>query len=500
MSHYINALQNTLKTKLIGALMGPVRESQAYDERKFTHMLVFDWQVANGSELVHPLPFGMFAEISPENASVSRLRVQVAPGYFANAPVFNEVCSKQQGISEYICSATVCRKVVAIDAVLETGSTIWSCSIEPIDEVHGLRTTVKNPVLAVQAGSDWSEPLNQYLSTTTELVTAFVTPTVAVAGDVATYIYTVPVKCGWWLKRTETFSVSAIARDFRTNDRYYWPAILREVEFMDWQRRATADQENNGYDSAVDIFPRLYFNPEAYDGPTQTRVEISWSLTPQTVTELNPMRPDRLIYGAPFYNLNCPECLHPAWVLQCDIGSNDPNYLPNVGSGRTVPETNYVEWPDEIVGFDEQIPFKGGYLRTKKTFFPPEHLSGDAAHTPEWNSDIDPTVPSVQMEAPENITDVTFDVRANTDAAYTIGCTFKIATNSSFTNGVRYFRGIADGFDFIATITDCLPEGTYYATATFQYLAERYDEADNVIGYVSKFTPYATPVQVTTTA
>jgi len=500
MSHYINALQNTLRTKLIGTLMGPVRESQSYDERKFTHMLVFDWQVANGSELMHPLPFGMFAEITPENMSVARLRVQVAPGYFAtpSAPVFNEVCTKQQGISEYICSATVCRKVVAIGAELESGSTIWSCSIEPIDEVHGLRTTVKNPVLTAQSGSDWSEPLNQYLSTLSQLVTAFVTPTVAVAGDVATYIYTTPVKCGWWLKRTETFSVSAISREFDTNDRYYWPAILREVEFMDWQRRATREQENDGNDGAVDIFPRLYFNPEAYDGPSKTHVEISWSLTPQTITELNPMRPERIVYGAPFFNVNCPECLHAPWVFQCDIGSNDPNYMPNVGSGRTFPATNYTEWPESIVGFDEQIPFKGGFLRTKKTFYPPEHLEGEAANTPEWESTVDTTVKTATMEACEDVDDVSFVARANTDATVVANVTFRMSPVSDFSRDVVYAFGIADGLDYIATFAALNPDTTYYVTAFFGYWAERYDVDDNVIGYTYRITDWATPVSVDT--
>lgn len=498
MSNHINMLQNVLTTKLMGTLMGPVRQSQMFDERTFTHFDVFDWQVANGSQLEHPMPFGMFAEIAPENMSVSRLRIMCAPGYFANAPVFNEVCSRQQGISEYICSATVCHKVVAIDAAIETGSTIWSSSIEPIDEVHGMRTTIKNPVLSEQASSQWNEQLNQFLNTTEKLSATFASPELLVAGDVATYTYYISVKCGWWLKRVETFSVSVCTRNFYTTDNYYWPAILREVEFMDWQRRATADQENAGLAGGVDIFPRLYFNPEAYSGPTKTYIEITWSATAPTITDIEPMQPQRIYYGAPFFNLNVPECLHPLWVVQCDIGTSDPQYEENYGSGRTFPPTNFVEWPEGIVGNDDVIPFKGGFLRTKKTFYPPAH---NTDNTPEWLGGVDPETPTVTLTDPaEDITDTSFTVRATSDADTSMTMVFRVSTTSNYSNGVNYFTGTLDGLDWIASIMPLLPETTYYVSVQCGYLADRLDGLGNVVGQIYRWTAFTMPIEVETLA
>jgi len=335
------------------------------------------------------------------------------------------------------------------------------------------------------------------LNTTEKLSATYAAPALTLAGDLATYTYYVSLKCGWWLKRVETFSIAACARSFYTTDNYYWPAILREVEFMDWQRRATSDQENAGLSGGVDIFPRLFFNPEAYSGPTKTYIEIEWNASAATITEIEPMQPQRIYYGAPFYNANIPECLHPAWTFQCDIGSEDPTYEENYGSGRTFPPTNFVEWPENIVGNDEQIPFKGGYLRTKKTFYAPAH---NTDHTPEWETDVDPTVPTVTMLPGESITDTEFVARANTDAEIVTNVVFRVSTTSNFTNGVTYFYGFAESLDYIATIMPCLAETTYFVSAQVGYLAARLDGLGNTVGYVAKWTPFTAPVEVTTLA
>ena len=149
--------------------------------------------------------------------------------------------------------------------------------------------------------------------------------------------------------------------EYTTNDDHYWPPVLLELEFMDWERR----------DGGTDIYPRYEFEPDVYQGPCKTTVERSWSRNPQTIPAVVPMMPTPIPYGSPFFRLAVPSCLHWAVDAQCDIGSNDPIYSLNSGSLRTVDETNHVVWPGSIIGYDDQVPFRGGFLRVKKTIAAP---------------------------------------------------------------------------------------------------------------------------------
>lgn len=145
----INLIQNVLVGCLHGTLQGPPVFSQEFVDNLFTRMDVATWDVFNGATLQGPLPFGMFAEILPYNMSVSKLRVKLAPGY-PDAIAFSEVCVKAQQIDPHTKSATICRKIVPLNADVEAGPGIWESFITPIDDTHGLRTTVKDVVLFPQ--------------------------------------------------------------------------------------------------------------------------------------------------------------------------------------------------------------------------------------------------------------------------------------------------------------------------------------------------------------
>jgi len=103
MSFQINIAQNILTQQLVGTLMGPVMIGQTYVEGLLTTMTTMEWKVANGSQLTHPLPYGVFANIeNRHNMTQSYLVAHFAPGFFdtPSAPVFNEVCCKKQDIHE----------------------------------------------------------------------------------------------------------------------------------------------------------------------------------------------------------------------------------------------------------------------------------------------------------------------------------------------------------------------------------------------------------------
>lgn len=182
------------------------------------------------------------------------------------------------------------------------------------------------------------------------------------------------VSCEWYRFETSqvvagTFASGVVQiASYNSSEKFYWPAVLLDLaapdgylEFLDWDRN----------DGGVDIYPRVVFDKEAYNGPCKALIERSWSKSPQTLSTLNQMLPTPIIYGAPFFNLNVPDCLHGIVKVRCDIGTGDPTYAVNSGSERTVATTNYTDWPASIVAVDDQEPFRGGYLRTKVTIYKP---------------------------------------------------------------------------------------------------------------------------------
>jgi hypothetical protein len=154
---------------------------------------------------------------------------------------------------------------------------------------------------------------------------------------------------------------------YTTNDNFYWPPVLDTIEFMDWVRK----------EGGTDIFPRLEFKPEGYQGPTLTTITRTWKSTPFTIPVVAQMQPRRIYYACPFFTLNIPECLHGAVECVCDIGSGDATYTVNSGSLRTYAATTLsngaacTTWPATLTAFDDQEPFRGGYLRTTRVVTSP---------------------------------------------------------------------------------------------------------------------------------
>jgi hypothetical protein len=175
------------------------------------------------------------------------------------------------------------------------------------------------------------------------------------------------LSCGWYAVTQETVVAGVITDgivavdSFETNDNYFWPPVLESFLIKEWTRR----------DGGVDKYPFLRFEPDGYSGPCKTLVTRTWSKDAVSIPKVAQMLPTGVRYGAPFYNLNIPECLHVEFEVECDIGNNDPVYTANAGSTETFAATNYLVWPASIIAYDEQTPFRGGYLRTRREVFKP---------------------------------------------------------------------------------------------------------------------------------
>jgi hypothetical protein len=175
------------------------------------------------------------------------------------------------------------------------------------------------------------------------------------------------LSCEWYRFDTEQLVSGEIAGgvidigSYMASVNYEWPRVFSLLEFMDWDRR----------DGAVDIRPRVEFDPDGYNGPCHALISRSWSKNPQILIEPTQMLPTPVIYSAPLFSLQIPSCLHPAITAVCDTGNADPVYKQNVGSARTTPATNYTTWPDSVIASDDQEPYRGGYLRTLVTVYKP---------------------------------------------------------------------------------------------------------------------------------
>lgn len=153
---------------------------------------------------------------------------------------------------------------------------------------------------------------------------------------------------------------------FETTKNYYWPPVLQNadgVEFLNWARR----------DGSVEIHPRIVFARDGYNGPCKAVISRTWSKSPQVISALTQMLPTPINYSSPFFDLNVPECLHPAITAQCNIGTSDPVFSSNAGSARTTARTNHLSWPATIVAADDQEEHRGGYLRTQITIYQPSN-------------------------------------------------------------------------------------------------------------------------------
>ena len=172
----------------------------------------------------------------------------------------------------------------------------------------------------------------------------------------------------------DSAGLSVIAK-YETQERYVWPPVLNGVSGLG----DAVDNEQNGgivgytgklKDGGGESVVIPVYKRNRYDGPTKTQYEITWSKTKQTLTAINPMHPLPVVFSTPLARLQVQPTLHNAIDIAITTGTGHPKY--KFASSRfSYPATNYVDWPSEIVVSDTQEPNKGGYVRIKKTIFPP---------------------------------------------------------------------------------------------------------------------------------
>lgn len=153
-------------------------------------------------------------------------------------------------------------------------------------------------------------------------------------------------------------------RSYTTAIDYSWPGVLSDISVDTWERK----------DGGLQRYARPIYSKEAYRGPCKAVVTETFHVMAPVVTVPNVMLPMPIDLSTPMFSLNIGPTLHPAKTVVVANGTNDPEFVSTAGS-YTFPVTTPAAWPTSILASDEVRPFRGGYLRTQVTVYPPTYTA-----------------------------------------------------------------------------------------------------------------------------
>lgn len=149
-------------------------------------------------------------------------------------------------------------------------------------------------------------------------------------------------------------------RTYTTALDYLWPAVLSTLNIDPWPRK----------DGQIQCFVNPLNSKEEYRGPCKAEVVETFSKDAVTPALPSVMMPLSIHMSSPFMALSIGPTLHPGFGKSVTSGTNDPEY-EFYGANFTFPPTSPPDWPTSILASDEVRPFRGGFLRTRTTIFPP---------------------------------------------------------------------------------------------------------------------------------
>jgi hypothetical protein len=153
---------------------------------------------------------------------------------------------------------------------------------------------------------------------------------------------------------------STSGRSYYSTADHLWPAVLSTIQIDIWNR----------IEGGSDMFTIPIYAKEAYRGPCRAYVEERFYLSPPPMEAPKVMLPLPIDLQTPVFGLNIGPTLHTARGITLNTGTNHPVYEYSVGSWN-FPATTPTSWPSSVVASDECRPFRGGYIKTKVTVYPP---------------------------------------------------------------------------------------------------------------------------------
>jgi len=149
-------------------------------------------------------------------------------------------------------------------------------------------------------------------------------------------------------------------RSYYSTADHLWPAVLSTIQVDIWNRK----------EGGSDMISTPIFSKETYRGPCRAYVEERFYLTPPPMESPKVMQPLPIDLQTPVFGLNIGPTLHAARSVTLSTGTSHPVYEYTAGTWN-FQATTPTSWPSSLVASDECRPFRGGYIKTKVTVYPP---------------------------------------------------------------------------------------------------------------------------------
>ena len=149
-------------------------------------------------------------------------------------------------------------------------------------------------------------------------------------------------------------------RTYTTSIDFPWPAVLAGLATEPWVRK----------DGGVQTYVKPVYAKDAYRGPCKATIVETFSATaPETSTPTS-MMPLPIDISTPMFAVSVGPTLHGLFEISLTNGTSDPVFVFTAAS-FTFAATTPAAWPTSVIASDEVRPFRGGYLRSQITVYPP---------------------------------------------------------------------------------------------------------------------------------
>lgn len=231
---------------------------------------------------------------------------------------------------------------------------------EQIEQKGAIRTTTtvtQNGSPTPVRGTSFDERTGESFLETEEIVSVDTVAPFGVQTDGTITLFE-GQDANWSVKRIQQI-VSATARSWTEIINYEWPPVLKSLTFKIWEAK-------NGRGSV--IYPVVKYK-QGFTGPQAVQVNQYWQLAQPVVIPQLTLITEGIQYRCPLYAISIPPCLHVGLVLECNIGSTDPDW-ESATDAEVFEATPYTDWPNTIM-WRETKPYRGGYLVHEYTLSKP---------------------------------------------------------------------------------------------------------------------------------
>lgn len=349
------------------SVRGPVLQSYGYVDKYRQHMTTLEFEVAHGTNIIPS--YGFFARVERQNTNKSRAFIYIPSTNEDENPDFHSSVETVTDFNEYICKASITTTIVSKDVEVDEGDDVWESSLSELDESHNILKTIRIIDKQSVCSTEFDGVLNGDNSIVYTLTKNKPLPDdVGLNGNVFTSFQ--QIKCGWYVAKEETLANTFFT--YCSTENYYWPPVLEQVDEPPTSPIdlgiLLGDKAGIEYTAGILIDYRI---KQAYNGPTRVDIEVSFQ-EDSVCEDIEHMNGDSINYQGIFFNLRIPESLHGVIELNETTGDDHPTLKAAQSRNKSYHATNFIDWPDSLVGSVQVRPHKGGYVKVKKTYYKPE--------------------------------------------------------------------------------------------------------------------------------